>query len=248
MRKNNDVFIDYKLLKTCVSIIMVLDHYGWVRELKGTGNTVRSTCPIHNGSNDKQFVVNIRKNTWCCFGDCRKGGSILELVASYEKIDIREAAVRIASWFPLSLPHSPTRSTVMSDNKKPTHKVFVVEEREGEGKDEDAFWTRVGSAWPHKDGKGYNIVLSALPLNGRLVLREFTEDDDKADDGKSRYGASTSRNDNGRNRPNFTAVSPRLLSYRIRIFQLSPRKNRNICNNHRSLTATDYPRPSPVNQ
>ena len=81
MRKNNDVFIDYKQLKTCVSIIMVLDHYGWVRELKGTGNTVRSTCPIHNGSNDKQFVVNIRKNTWCCFGDCRKGGSILELVA-----------------------------------------------------------------------------------------------------------------------------------------------------------------------
>ena len=52
----------------------------------------------------------------------------------------------------------------MSDNKKPTHKVFVVEEREGEGKDEDAFWTRVGSAWPHKDGKGFNIVLSALPL------------------------------------------------------------------------------------
>jgi len=27
-------------------------------------------------------------------------------------------------------------------------------------------------------------VLSALPLNGRLVLREFSEDDDKADDGK----------------------------------------------------------------
>ena len=45
MRKNDNVFIDYKLLKTCVSIIMVLDHYGWVRQLKGTGNTVRSTLP-----------------------------------------------------------------------------------------------------------------------------------------------------------------------------------------------------------
>ena len=136
MRKNNDVFIDYKLLKTCVSIIMVLDHYGWLRELKGAGNTVRSTCPIHNGSNDKQFVVNIRNNTWCCFGDCRSGGSILELVSALEKIEIREAAVRIASWFPLSLPHSSARSSiVMSDNQKPTHKVFVVEEREGEGKD-----------------------------------------------------------------------------------------------------------------
>ena len=73
----------------------------------------------------------------------------------------------------------------MSDNKKPTHKVFVVEDREGEGKDEDAFWTRVGSAWAHKDGKGFNVVLSALPVNGRLVLRTFTEDDDKADNDKS---------------------------------------------------------------
>ena len=164
---------------------MVLDHYGWLRELKGAGNTVRSCCPIHNGSNDKQFVVNIRNNTWCCFGDCRKGGSILELVAELEKIEIREAAVRIASWFPLSLPHSPTRSTVMSDNKKPTHKVFVVEDREGEGEDGDAFWTRVGSAWAHKDGKGFNVVLSALPVNGRLVLRTFTEEDDKADNDKS---------------------------------------------------------------
>ena len=65
MSKNNDVFVDYKQIKTRVSIIMVLDHYGWLRRLKGTGNTVRSCCPIHNGSNDKQFVVNIRNNTWC---------------------------------------------------------------------------------------------------------------------------------------------------------------------------------------
>ena len=158
MRENDNVFIDYKLLKTCVSIIMVLDHYGWLRQLKGTGNTVRSTCPIHNGSNDKQFVVNIRNNTWCCFGDCRKGGSILELVAEIEKITIREAAVRIASWFPLSLPHSSSRSSVMAENQRPTHKVFVVE---GEG--DDAFWTRVGSPWRHKDEQGYNVVLSALP-------------------------------------------------------------------------------------
>jgi hypothetical protein len=182
--RNNDRFVDYEQLKACVSIIMILDHYGWLRRLKGTGNTVRACCPIHNGTNEKQFVVNIKNNTWCCFGDCRKGGSILELVAEIEKIEIREAAVRIASWFPLSLPHSPTRSTVMSDNQKPTHKVFVVEER-GEGNDTDAFWTRVGSAWAHKDGKGFNVVLSALPVNGRLVLRTFTEEDDKGDNDKS---------------------------------------------------------------
>ena len=95
----------------------------------------------------------------------------------------------------------------MSDNKKPTHKVFVVEEREGEGKDEDAFWTRVGSAWPHKDGKGYNIVLSALPLNGRLVLREFTR---RRRQGRRRQTVGTPRRLQETitvaYRPNFTAA------------------------------------------
>jgi hypothetical protein len=56
------------------------------------------------------------------------------------------------------------------------------EETEGEGN--DAFWTRIGSAWPHKDGKGLNLVLSALPINGRLVLREYTPDDEKKDEEK----------------------------------------------------------------
>jgi hypothetical protein len=55
----------------------------------------------------------------------------------------------------------------------PTHKAFTVE---GEG--EKAYWTRVGSAWPHADGKGWNVTLSALPVNGRIVLREYTADDD----------------------------------------------------------------------
>jgi len=185
MSRNNDGFVDYKQLKACVSIIMILDHYGWVRQLKGAGNTVRSCCPIHNGSNDKQFVVNIRNNTWCCFGDCRKGGSILELVAEIEKIKIREAAVRIASWFPFLLPHRTTRSTLMSDSsqKQPSHKVFTV--RDSEEKGGKAFWTRIGTAWAHGDGEGFNIALDALPVNGRIVLRAFTEEeDDKADDGK----------------------------------------------------------------
>ncbi|NMG39764.1 hypothetical protein GRZ55_10970 [Chelativorans sp. ZYF759] len=48
----------------------------------------------------------------------------------------------------------------------PTHGVFVVE---GDGK--DAFWTRIGGAWAHRDGQGFNLTLAALPLSGRLVVR-----------------------------------------------------------------------------
>jgi len=62
---------------------------------------------------------------------------------------------------------------------RPTHKVFAVQDRgENTGADDKAFWTRVGSAFPHKDGKGLSIVLSALPVNARLVLREFDEQDE----------------------------------------------------------------------
>ena len=51
-------------------------------------------------------------------------------------------------------------------NQRP-HGVYVVE---GEG--DKAFWTRIGAAWLHDDGKGFNISLSCLPLDGRLVVRE----------------------------------------------------------------------------
>ncbi|MGE0677201.1 hypothetical protein [Pseudolabrys sp.] len=51
-------------------------------------------------------------------------------------------------------------------NNRPSHSVFVVE---GEG--DSAYWTKVGSAWAHQDGEGFNVMLTALPVTGRLVLR-----------------------------------------------------------------------------
>jgi len=31
-------------------------------------------------------------------------------------------------------------------------------------------WTRIGVAFPHKDGAGFNIEVHSFPLDGRLVL------------------------------------------------------------------------------
>lgn len=77
------------------------------------------------------------------------------------------------------------------EKKQPTHDVFVVT---GEGK--EAFWQKVGAAWENKDGLGYNIQLSSLPLDGRLTMRfikpkEEAEKPDPRDD--SRYGKSDYR-------------------------------------------------------
>jgi hypothetical protein len=52
-------------------------------------------------------------------------------------------------------------------NTKPKLEAFVVE-----GVGEKAFWTKIGAAWAHEDGKGFTIKLSALPLSGRLIVRE----------------------------------------------------------------------------
>ena len=32
-------------------------------------------------------------------------------------------------------------------------------------------WHRVGTAFRHKDGQGYNIELHAIPVDGKIVLR-----------------------------------------------------------------------------
>lgn len=52
---------------------------------------------------------------------------------------------------------------------KPDYTVYVVE---GEG--EKAHWTKLGAAWSHSDGDGFNIQLAALPINGRLTIRKQT--------------------------------------------------------------------------
>ena len=54
---------------------------------------------------------------------------------------------------------------------RPSHRLFHVT---GEG--EQSNWTRIGAAWAHKDGKGFNIDLEYLPQKaGRIVLREATD-------------------------------------------------------------------------
>lgn len=60
-----------------------------------------------------------------------------------------------------------TNNTEAKSSKKPTHTAYTVREREGK----DAIWTRIGAAWPHADGKGFNIQIEVAPLDGRITLR-----------------------------------------------------------------------------
>ena len=49
----------------------------------------------------------------------------------------------------------------------PTHAVYLVREgREKDGAESQDVWTKIGAAWPHKDGKGFGLT-----FDGRMVLR-----------------------------------------------------------------------------
>ena len=65
-----------------------------------------------------------------------------------------------------------------NEPKQPTHRVYSVIRREGQ----DDFWLNLGLAFPHKDGKGFNLMLQALPIDGKLVCREIGEDDQAAEE------------------------------------------------------------------
>ena len=53
----------------------------------------------------------------------------------------------------------PHGDILSNDSKRPAFEAYVVD---GDGK--DAFWTKIGAAWPHDDNKGFNVQLTAMPL------------------------------------------------------------------------------------
>ena len=62
------------------------------------------------------------------------------------------------------------------DTKQPTHKAFSVIKREGK----EDYWLNIGLVFPHKDNGGFNIMLQAFPLDGKIVCREITAEDEEA--------------------------------------------------------------------
>lgn len=51
---------------------------------------------------------------------------------------------------------------------KPTHHALQAIETK-----ERVIWNRIGAAWVHGDGKGFNVKLDSMPLDGEVILREI---------------------------------------------------------------------------
>lgn len=77
----------------------------------------------------------------------------------------------------------------------PTHRAYSVIRREGQ----DDYWLNVGLVFPHKDGNGFNIILQAFPIDGKIVCREIGEEEAGEPDAPAR-GREQSRSQGGRRR------------------------------------------------
>lgn len=65
--------------------------------------------------------------------------------------------------------HNESNDTKQQDSgRAPDYLAYNVNQtREGKG-----IFNHVGAAWEHKDGKGYDLQLDSMPINGRVTLRE----------------------------------------------------------------------------
>jgi len=110
-------YVDFRAVKQAVTMIQILDHYKLTERFQGKGDSLSGACPVHKGENPTQFRVSVSKNCWNCFGDCKRGGNILDFVSLMVDVSIREAAIRIADWFNLKF-----EKPVKKDSPKPEPK------------------------------------------------------------------------------------------------------------------------------
>ncbi len=63
---------------------------------------------------------------------------------------------------------------------KPAFRAYTVVKHEGK----EDYWLNLGIAFPHDDGEGFNLLLQALPIDGKIVLRTYKEEEDDKSKGK----------------------------------------------------------------
>ncbi len=64
-----------------------------------------------------------------------------------------------------------TTDQKITASKTPSHIAYHVKD----GNSGKGFWTRIGAAWAHADGNGFNIQIDVIPLDGHIKLRVASE-------------------------------------------------------------------------
>ena len=98
--------LDFNLLKR-IPITEVCLRYKVSLKFRGVWASAICPLPTHKeGTKDRTFNVNTETNFWRCFSDSccannggKKGGDVINFVASMERCSLREAAEKLVSWY-----------------------------------------------------------------------------------------------------------------------------------------------------
>src|SRR5580698_6770016 len=103
-------WVSFDEIKKVVTLQMAIEHYGiQLRHVNPT--TLRGNCPlpVHKSETSKEsFTATLNKGVggaWACQSQSciksrgRVGGNVLDFVAAMEKCSVRDAAIKLQTWF-----------------------------------------------------------------------------------------------------------------------------------------------------
>jgi DNA primase len=103
-------WVSFDEIKKTVSLQMAIEHYGIPIRRVGA-DTLRGKCPLptHNSKTiNESFTATLSKGVggaWACQSQSciksrgRVGGNVLDFVAAMEKCSVRDAAIKLQTWF-----------------------------------------------------------------------------------------------------------------------------------------------------
>jgi DNA primase len=124
-------WVSFDEIKKTVSLQMVIERYGIPLRRIGP-DALRGKCPLptHNSkTSTESFTATLSKGVggaWACQSQSciktrgRVGGNILDFVAAMENCSVRDAAIRLQSWFLVPVAGQLSRQ---SGNKEPVAKI-----------------------------------------------------------------------------------------------------------------------------
>jgi DNA primase len=146
-------WVSFDEIKKTVSLQLVIEHYG-IPLRRVAPNTLRGKCPLPaHGSktSTESFTATLSKGVggaWACQSQSciktrgRVGGNVLDFVAAMENCSIRDAAIKLQTWFLVPAAGEPRRTigkeprADISAGKEPKPELISKKESDGVGESE----------------------------------------------------------------------------------------------------------------
>lgn len=95
MKKSNEKepWLDFDVIKAEADVGIILVHYNLLDNIMLQGDAYVGHCPLGTKKHGKgdSFNFNLKKKTFKCFA-CKQHGSVLDFVAKYQGLHLRESA------------------------------------------------------------------------------------------------------------------------------------------------------------